>query len=123
MGANWEYKWRAQCRHIIDGDTIDLYIDKGFRNYSTNRIRLAGINCPEPHAPTRTAADSATAYTQAWISAQPDTEWPLTVVTYKTDSFDRYVAVITPTAGGQSLNDALIASGNAVPFMVDKVER
>ena len=118
---SWEFTWRAYCVRVIDGDTLDLMLDKGFRDMSVERIRLAGINCPERHTTTREAGDAAKAYTEAWIAQAGLEQWPLVVTTYKTDSFDRYVAVVVRTGDPVSLNDALLASGNAVPFMVDKV--
>lgn len=119
---SWEFKWRAYCVRVIDGDTIDLMLDKGFRDMSLQRIRLAGINCPERHTTTRAAGDAAMLYTKVWIAQAGLEQWPLTITTYKTDSFDRYVAVITRNGDPTPLNDALLQSGNAVPFMVDKVQ-
>lgn len=123
MTAPWKFVWRARCTRVIDGDTIEMYLDKGFHDFALQRIRLAGINCPEDHAPTKAAGAAATAFTQAWVDAVNSipTEWPLNVTTYKTDSFDRYVAVVVDAVTGESLNDALLASGNAVPFMADKL--
>ena len=119
---SWQWVWQARCLRVIDGDTLELYLDVGFHDYKVQRIRLAGINCPEAHAPTREAGDRATAFTQAWMEAAASvpTDWPLVITTYKADSFDRYVAFVVATAGGVSLNDALLESGNAVPFMADK---
>jgi micrococcal nuclease len=41
------YKYRALCVKIIDGDTIDAFIDLGFDLWTKKRIRLFGINTPE----------------------------------------------------------------------------
>ena len=118
----WQFSWRAQSQRVIDGDTIELYLDKGFREFAVERVRLAGINCPEVHGLTRVAGYAATEFTKAWIAAATPGAWPLTIATYKTDSFDRYVAVVVRDGDPVSLNDALLASGNAVSFMVDKVQ-
>ena len=39
----------SNCRvdRIIDGDTVDLWINLGFSTYVKKRIRLYGINAPE----------------------------------------------------------------------------
>jgi len=131
----WEFKWRAFLARTVDGDTIDLFMDKGGHDYTLWRVRLAGINTPETHKPTKEAGDAATEFTQAWMEAAHatakeciDTEaglkfiWPLSIQTYKSDSFDRYIGVVICRDGDPtSLNDALIASGNAVVFMADKI--
>lgn len=41
------YTYRAICTNVVDGDTVDLVIDMGFRNTSERRIRLSGIDTPE----------------------------------------------------------------------------
>lgn len=41
------YTYRAVCTNVVDGDTVDLVIDMGFRNSSERRIRLANIDTPE----------------------------------------------------------------------------
>lgn len=116
----WVFKWRAACVRVIDGDTVDLALDVGFHDVSTQRIRLANINCPEIHGATKAAGDVATAFTTTWLAAGPlGVEWPLTIITEKGDSFGRYVAIVWRGTDPVSLNDALLASGNAQPFMVD----
>jgi micrococcal nuclease len=42
----YEYKVKEVLR-IIDGDTIDVLIDLGFKIYVTQRVRLVGIDAPE----------------------------------------------------------------------------
>lgn len=39
--------WPARCIGVVDGDTLDVEIDRGFRDRSEKRIRLYGINTPE----------------------------------------------------------------------------
>lgn len=41
----WEYK--ADLLEVVDGDTIDVRINLGFHIFLDQRVRLAGINCPE----------------------------------------------------------------------------
>lgn len=131
----WEFKWRAFLARDVDGDTVDLFIDKGGHQFTLWRVRLAGINTPEDHRPTKEAGAAATAFTQAWMEAAHATAkecintdgglwftWPLALYTHKSDAFDRYVAVVVNRTGDpESLNDALLRSGNAVQFMVEPV--
>jgi len=44
---NWKWKYVAKVTHIVDGDTFDVEIDRGFRDKSTRRIRLKGIDTEE----------------------------------------------------------------------------
>lgn len=42
-----QYKYIATANKVIDGDTINLTIDLGFRMTMTANCRLAEINAPE----------------------------------------------------------------------------
>jgi len=41
------YQYKIKLDRIIDGDTIDCYIDLGFDINTKKRIRFVGINTPE----------------------------------------------------------------------------
>lgn len=41
------YKYNAKVIKIVDGDTVDLEIDLGFKLYTLQRCRLDGIDAPE----------------------------------------------------------------------------
>lgn len=42
------YEYRCTLRRVIDGDTIDVDIDLGFKVWlQKERVRLFGINTPE----------------------------------------------------------------------------
>ena len=41
------YQYKVKLDRVIDGDTIDCYIDLGFDINTKKRVRFAGINTPE----------------------------------------------------------------------------
>ena len=41
------YHYNAEVTRVVDGDTIDAFIDLGFDMHSKQRVRLYGINTPE----------------------------------------------------------------------------
>lgn len=41
------YQYKATVNRIVDGDTVNLTIDLGFRLSYTANCRLSGINAPE----------------------------------------------------------------------------
>jgi micrococcal nuclease len=43
------YQYKANVDRVVDGDTIDLIIDLGFKITTHQRIRLAEINTPETY--------------------------------------------------------------------------
>lgn len=83
---------RAVCKHIVDGDTFDIFIDLGLRRYDYLPVRLRGYNAAElfrPQSPEELeSARRATAALAGLILGKP-----ILVRTYKDAmSFDRFVA-------------------------------
>lgn len=119
---------RAQCVGVVDGDTVDLFTDEGKRRYALERYRLMGINTFELNDPdpnNRHKAQQAKSQLASWLSPSPisgivDTNlWPLRIVTYKSDSFGRWLVDIfwTDDAGVEHhVNAELLELGLAVPY-------
>jgi len=87
---------RARVLRVIDGDTIDVEIDCGFRTVRTERLRLLGVNAPELRArepAEREAAQLAKAHLMQRLPATPG-RWSVLIRTSKADAFGRYLADI-----------------------------
>ena len=41
------YEYNAVVDRVVDGDTIDVTIDLGFKVWKKMRVRMEGINTPE----------------------------------------------------------------------------
>lgn len=114
------YVYPARLVRVVDGDTVDLMVDQGFRSYRQERVRLIGVNTPEivgPKAATEgPEGQRAKQVTADWLTAAsaaaPD-GWPLI---YRSDRYDerekygRSLGTIL-NAAGESLNAVLIAQG------------
>ena len=118
------FAYRFSVDRVIDGDTIEGDIDLGFSvHLDDQRLRLLRVNTPERKGPTRAAGDRAKAFTERWLATHSD----IVIRSRKRDkqhaerdSFGRYlVEVYGDDEGGRQecLNDALLESGNAVPFL------
>ncbi len=81
------HNYVATVERIIDGDTLIVRIDLGFRTHREETIRLRGIDAPERHSPAGRAATKFITQALAKID-------PIVVHTYKTDKYARYVADI-----------------------------
>jgi len=44
---NWKWQFLAEVTNIVDGDTFDVKLDRGFRDASVKRLRLHGIDTEE----------------------------------------------------------------------------
>lgn len=115
-----QWIWRAQPRHIVDGDTLDVYIDTGWHSYRIERIRLLGVNTSELRGPEREAGVAAKLFVAQWLrdADTDDLIWPLILQSKMSDTFGRYLGTIWRISDGRSLNQDLLDIGHAVPFMV-----
>lgn len=116
------YLYKATVRKVVDGDTIDFYVDLGFYMEASLRFRLLGIDAPETRGGTpesKKLAREATEYVRNKLAFETKEVY---VRTYKADSFGRWLAEVlyTEEKGGElkSLGDDLVAKGYAI--VVDK---
>lgn len=47
MGDDMKYEYRANVTRVVDGDTLDLTVDLGFKVSVRIRARLYGVDTPE----------------------------------------------------------------------------
>lgn len=110
------YRYRARCLRIIDGDTLDVEVDLGFRCHVRTPLRLLGVNAPERNTD---AGRAAIGWVALWISktgirtdlvidSAKDGDW-------SGDKYGRWLAVVHDEHG-RCLNDDLLAAGHAVPM-------
>lgn len=117
--------FRAQCSRVVDGDTVDLYVDAGFHNFHRGRFRIFGIDTHELNSKDpveRAKALEAKIKMIEWLRPPSDplvvsAEWSLQVTVRKDpDSFGRWLATIG-TEQVTNVGDELIRLGLAVPYV------
>jgi micrococcal nuclease len=105
------YQYDATLVRVIDGDTLELVIDVGFRVAVRHVVRLAGINCAERDTD---AGRAATRAVEAWFAEEGSR---VVVKTRKAEGeqekFGRYLAEVLSRHGADLVAD-LIAAGHAV---------
>ena len=77
------YTYRARLDRIVDGDTLKCCIDLGFSLYISQKLRLAGIDCPELSTPK---GQEVKAFVEEALKGKQ-----LLIQTHKTDKWDRYL--------------------------------
>ena len=98
----------ARLTRVIDGDTVIVEVDHGFRIYSTQTVRVLGVNAPELRNP---GGREAKAFVEQWTAVAG--VWPLTInATATTDKYGRRLAAISKPGG--DLATDLIANGHGV---------
>jgi micrococcal nuclease len=98
-------EYPARVVRVIDGDTVDLDVDVGFRSTYRDRFRLNGLNAPEG----KTAAG-------ARLSDLLYTGREVVVTTYKPEKFGRWLADIAVPEVCSSVCEMLLAEGLAVKY-------
>lgn len=102
------YVYKAEVMRWVDGDTVWLHVDLGFRFFGEMPFRLYGINTPE-----RGQINWAEATLMAETLAPAGTT--LITQTYKDpDKYGRYLADLW--IDGTCINTVLVSSGMAVPY-------
>lgn len=111
------YQYKAKVDRVVDGDTMDVTIDLGFKITTHQRIRLAGINTPE----TYNVKSNSEEYKKGMIAKQfviqriTDNNNEVIVETNKdTGKYGRYIGTILLADNPTSLNDELVEKGFAV---------
>lgn len=122
-GADLKVTLRAYpCKvdRVIDGDTLVVTVDHGFKVYTSQIVRLIGVNAPERKTPEGITAKK---FAMDWVILNSHKkDWPFLMRSLSmTDRYGRRLAHIVPFGehGSKSLSNALLESGNAVPFMQD----
>jgi len=118
----FEYWYDAALLRVVDGDTVDVVLDLGFRIAWTVRLRLYGINAYEltsSDPALRQKALAGKAFVEANLAGRR-----LVIQTHldRQEKFGRWLGTVWAFDGAAStwlnVNDALVAAGLAVPYMV-----
>lgn len=114
--AEW-FTYQCYVLRVVDGDTLDLVVDMGFKTRRTIRVRLGGLDTSEIYGVSRESDEYQSGivhkeFVSEWTSRAElirDREWPFVVTTAKqTGKYGRYVAVVVAKDSGEVLNQALV---------------
>lgn len=116
------YWRRVRLKSIVDGNTVRLLVDLGFRIYSEHSIRLNGVNTTKIYRVTteeRTKGLEALNFVDRWFEnhykCARDKSWPFLLHSLSSESFGRYLGEVY-CQYSHFLNDELLNSGYARPF-------
>ncbi len=110
------YEYKAKLDRVVDGDTLDVIIDLGFKITTYQRIRLAYIDTPEISRVKHTSEEykkgiAAMNYVKKRLE---DNQNEMRLNTYKrTGKYGRYIGIVWLEDSDISLNDELVQKGHA----------
>ena len=105
------YEYYTKIDKVVDGDTVDVFIDLGFSVWHKERIRLAGIDTAEKNTPLGKALKQ---FLVANIEGKI-----IRLQVSKPDKYGRYLGVAFLKDSSISINDQLIKANLAKQYCGD----
>nr|VFK37399.1 MAG: micrococcal nuclease [Candidatus Kentron sp. TC]VFK37714.1 MAG: micrococcal nuclease [Candidatus Kentron sp. TC]VFK51480.1 MAG: micrococcal nuclease [Candidatus Kentron sp. TC] len=97
------HRYRCSASRVVDGDTIDLVVDLGFRISIDVRVRLAGIDAPERYTDDGKKATARLEELAPRIAS---------LSTRKTGKYGRWLGTLYDEEGND-INAQLVREGHA----------
>lgn len=113
------YKYKSILKKVVDGDTMDLTIDLGFKMTTEQRVRLKSIDTPETWRQKKTSDEYKKGMeAKNFVTKRFEENNNLaTIVSDKeTGVYGRYIVDLFFDDSEISLNDELVAKGYAKRF-------
>lgn len=88
------YIYKGKVIKVIDGDTVDVVLDQGFKSTRTERLRLNSVDTPEKSELNYAEAKQFT--TDKVLNKE------VLIQTYKSDVFGRYLANVWYEEDGET---------------------
>lgn len=110
------YQYKAKVERVVDGDTLEVTIDLGFKITTVQRLRLAGINTPETYNVKKDSEEYQKGmlsknYVEKRISENNNM---ILIETEKVpEKYGRYVTNVWLENPEKTLNDELVEKGLA----------
>lgn len=117
LKINYMYHYKVKVERIIDGNTLDVNIDLGFKITTVQQIRLAHINTPETNNVKKDTEEyqkgmTAKQFVEQRLAANNN---QLLIETVKvTEKYGRYIGTVWFPDSAVSQNDELVEKGLAV---------
>jgi endonuclease YncB( thermonuclease family) len=110
------YQHQSRLVEVVDGDTLTVDVDLGFRTTSQWRLRLAGVDTGEIYGTEKESEEyqrgkDHEAFAAQWLDdarTQYDGEWPLIVLSVEKGKYGRFITAIRRKSDDAILNDDLI---------------
>lgn len=107
------YNYMATVIKIVDGDTLSLLIDTGFKHTWKTNCRLEGINTPELRSEDVEQREKAQLAKQYLLERIPPGS-PVYIISRRLDKYGRPIADVY--FNGESINKELVSKGYAVKY-------
>jgi len=110
------YHYSAEVTRVVDGDTVDAFVDLGFDMHSKQRVRLYGINTPECRTRNRAEKKAGLAAKARLVEMLKENKNKCVIKT-RLDKKGKYGRVLGVLYVGETdLNSQLVDEGHAKEY-------
>lgn len=106
----WNY--RAELERVVDGDTVDIRVDLGFRTYKKVRVRLSGVDTAEIYGVSKDSEQYERGQQQKQFVEDfldVDGEWPIRFESSEeTGKYGRWMGDLS--VDGERVTEGLIST-------------
>lgn len=106
-----KHVFKGELVRVVDGDTLEVMVDRSFDDRSMMMVRLFGCDTPEARGPERPAGQWVTKQVEAFLQSRP--KMVLDSVVYRRDMYGR--ALFRVWANDDELTAWLLTNGYAWP--------
>ena len=108
------FDYKCKVKRIVDGDTLDAYIDLGFDVWVTKRIRFMGIDTPESRTRDNVEKRYGKGAKHRLVAMLEQNDNKFTVKSHGTGKFGRVLGELF--IGDLNINEQMIKEGHAVAY-------
>jgi len=108
------FEYNAKVKRVVDGDTLDAYIDLGFDVWIQKRIRLMGIDTPESRTRDKVEKRYGKGAKHRLVEILEYNDNKFTIKSHGTGKFGRVLGEML--IGDLNINEQMIKEGHAVAY-------
>lgn len=110
------YTYNARLDRVVDGDTVDAFIDLGFDTHVKKRIRLYGMDAWESRTRDKEEKVKGLAAKARLIQILNENNNEFILVSHGVGKFGRCLGELFITSDSDSINNQLVLEGHAKKY-------
>lgn len=110
------YTYKSRLDRVVDGDTVDAFIDLGFDTHVKKRIRLYGMDAWESRTRDKEEKVKGLAAKARLIQILDENNNEFILVSHGVGKFGRCLGELFLTSDSDSINNQLISEGHAKKY-------
>ncbi len=120
MAATGSFTYSASIERIVDGDTVDVMVDLGFKMFTRQRVRLYGINTPESRTRDLEEKKRGKAATARLTELLDGVSRQICLESHEFGKYGRCLGTLYSPDGETNFNQTLVDEGHAVEYFGGK---